>query len=90
MLNERERRTLARIERQLVDSDPELARLFRRGGRSTDSGTQSRLLLIAGLAMLVLGGASGMPEIMLAGIMVAVVALVLAHATLGMRRFGIA
>jgi hypothetical protein len=54
VLNDRERRALARIERYLVESDPDFARIFTDGGRSRGAVSPTALLAV-GLAMLVLG-----------------------------------
>lgn len=78
MLNDRERRVLARIERHLRDSDPDLARLFD-GAAHPATGTSPRFLLIAGLAMLVLGCAVVAVPVAIAGMVLSIAALVLAH-----------
>jgi hypothetical protein len=78
VLNERERRVLARIERQLIESDPDLARLFAGAGRSS-SGTAPTFLLVAGLALLVFGSIVAAVPVAVAGMGLAVFALFIAH-----------
>jgi hypothetical protein len=53
VLNDRERRALARIERHFVESDPDFARIFTEGGRR--GAVSPTAVLAVGLAMLVLG-----------------------------------
>ena len=79
MLSDRERRALARIERHLVESDPDLVRLFHRAARGPD-GTTPRFLLVTGLALLVLGSIVAAVPVALAGMMLAVFALFTAYA----------
>ena len=55
MLSERERRTLASIERQLSESDPELARLFARGVPRRSRFSMPTFLLVTGVLLMVLG-----------------------------------
>lgn len=81
MLSDRERRILARIERHLVESDPDLARMF--AGelrlRSSGSGTPT-LMLVAGLMMLVFGSLLAIIPVAVTGMALAVFALFVAHA----------
>lgn len=78
MLSERERRVLARIERQLIESDPDLARLF--AGADADSGGAApTFLLVAGLALLVLGSLVAAVPVAVTGLALAVFALFTAH-----------
>jgi hypothetical protein len=98
VLNDRERGVLAHIERDLVSSDPHLARLFQRlayvrahpapravaGVRSAstrsmrDAGPTPCILLITGLALLVLGGISAALPIVGTGVVMIMIAFVLA------------
>lgn len=78
MLSDRERRILARIERHLVESDPDLARLLTGELRVQRSGVPI-VLLVAGLAMLVLGSLLAVIPVTLAGMAAAVFALFVAH-----------
>lgn len=81
MLSDRERRILARIERQLVESDPDLARMFSGEFRLTRSGSGvPTLMLIAGLMMLVTGSLLAIIPVALAGMAISVFALFMAHA----------
>ncbi|MFC4946921.1 DUF3040 domain-containing protein [Pseudonocardia sp. GCM10023141] len=82
MLSERERRILARIERHLVESDPDLARLFAghlRAYRSTSISGAHTLMLVAGLVMLVAGSLLAVIPIAITGMVVSVFALFVAH-----------
>lgn len=84
MLNDRERRVLARIERELTASDPDLVRLFRSARPSRVSGPT--LLLALGLAVMVLGSALVSVPIAVLGMIVAGCALVAAYrAPIGFR-----
>ncbi|AEA28738.1 DUF3040 domain-containing protein [Pseudonocardia benzenivorans] len=96
MLNERERGVLADIERNLVGSDPHLARLFQklayvrpraRGGAAQtgirrrsmrDAGVAPCLMLVSGLLLIVLGGISAAVPVVGTGIVMALLAFVLA------------
>lgn len=78
MLSEREHRVLARIERHLIETDPDLVRLFAGAGRRT-SGTGPTFLLIAGLALLVLGSIVAAIPVAVAGMTLAVFALFTAY-----------
>ncbi len=92
MLSDRERGMLARIEQNLIATDPRLVRLFHthtlgpRRSRPPAPGTMQAagpgpcLLLAAGLALLVVGGASATVPLAGAGIVLALLALVLATA----------
>lgn len=79
MLSDRERRILARIERHLVESDPELARLFAGAHRPADGPTPT-FLLVAGITLLVLGSIAAAVPVAVAGMALALVALFTAHA----------
>jgi Protein of unknown function (DUF3040) len=79
MLSDRERRTLASIERQLVESDPELARLFAHGvPRRTDS-PMPTFLLVTGLLLMVLGSMLVTASVAVTGIAFALTALGMAY-----------
>lgn len=78
MLNERERRMLARIERQLAETDPDFVRLFAAAGRGSDS-TVPTFLLVTGLALLVLGSLVVAVPVALTGITLSLFALFIAH-----------
>jgi hypothetical protein len=81
VLSDRERRTLARIERQLIESDPDLARLFTRAHRrGSSTSTMPTFLLVAGLALLVLGSIVAAVPVAVAGMTIAIFALFTAHA----------
>lgn len=86
MLNERERRSLDRIEQQLVTSDPDFARLFNAASRR-QSGTTPRTLLIVGLALLVLGSATTAVPVAVFGMLIATVAIVTAYQRNGFAGF---
>lgn len=86
MINERERRVLARIEQHLVTSDPEFARLFHTAARR-QSGTTPRTLLAMGLALLVLGAAVAAVPVAVFGMIVSVVALFAAYQRTGFAGF---
>ncbi len=86
MLNERERRTLDRIEQQLVTSDPDFARLFRTAARR-QSGTTPRTLLIVGMALLVLGAATTAVPVAVFGMLIAAVAIVASYRRTGFAGF---
>lgn len=89
MLNERERRSLDRIEQQLITSDPDFARLFHTASRR-QSGTTPRTLLAVGLALLVLGSATAAVPIAVFGMLIATVAIVAAFQRNGMAGFSAA
>lgn len=86
MLNERERRSLAHIEQQLVASDPDFARLFHTAARR-QSGTTPRALLAVGLALLVLGAATTAVPVVVFGMMIAMVAIFAAFRRTGLAGF---
>lgn len=89
MLNERERRSLARIEQQLVMSDPDFARLFQTATRR-QSGTTPRTLLVVGLALLVLGAATTAVPVAVFGMLIATVAIAAAFQRNGLAGFSAA
>lgn len=91
MLSDRERRTLARIERHLTESDPDLVRLFARAAaRDSDSPTPI-FLLVTGLALLVFGSLIAAVPVAVVGMIVSVVALFTARGRTSMiRRTGFA
>ena len=79
MLSDRERRTLAAIERQLTESDPDLARLFA-GGLPRRSGlSMPTFLLVTGVLLMVLGSMLVTASVAVTGIAFAVAALGLAY-----------
>lgn len=78
MLSERERRTLAGIERRLVDSDPELAQLFSAAAPGSDGPTPAFLLVVLGLALLVLGSIVVAIPVAVVGMALAISALLVA------------
>ena len=81
MLNARDRRVLAQIERCLADTDPELARLFRTAPRiDHGSRTTSRYVLITGLILLSIGAIASALPLMLFGIVLAILSPILAAA----------
>lgn len=81
MLSDRERRTLARIERHLVESDPDLARLFATAATRRPGGSTPRFLLFAGLALIVLGSIVATVPVVITGMMLALIALFTAYAS---------
>lgn len=86
MLNERERRSLAHIEQQLMASDPDFARLFQTAARR-QSGTTPRTLLVVGLALLVLGAATTAVPVAVFGMLIATVAIFTAYRRTGSAGF---
>lgn len=78
MLNDRERRTLARIERHLIESDPDLARLFT-AGPGRQAATTPTFLLVAGLALMVLGSIAAVVPVAVMGMLVSMVSLFAAY-----------
>lgn len=78
MLNDRERRVLARIERQLRDTDPHLAQLFD-GSAPSDPGVTPRFLLVTGLALLLLGTVLVAVPVAVAGMVLSGFSLLVAH-----------
>jgi Protein of unknown function (DUF3040) len=79
MLSERERQTLASMERQLMASDPDLARQFARGRPRKSSFSMPTFLLVTGLLLMVLGSLIVTASVAITGIAFALVALCLAH-----------
>jgi hypothetical protein len=79
MLSERERRTLASIERHLVESDPELARLFARAVPRRPGFSMPTFLLVTGLVLMVLGSMIVTASVAITGIAFALVALAMAY-----------
>ncbi|MDT7613237.1 MAG: hypothetical protein QOF00_684 [Pseudonocardiales bacterium] len=79
MLSDRERRILARIERHLMESDPDLARLFAAKAARSGSSPVPTFMLVAGLALLVLGSVIAAVPIALAGMAMSLFALFAAH-----------
>ena len=75
MLSDRERRTLASIERQLVESDPELARLFAQGVPRRTGFPVPTFLLVTGLVLMVLGSMLVTASVAVTGIAFATLAL---------------
>lgn len=86
VLSDRERRTLARMERHLSDSDPDLVRLFARAAaRDPDSSTPI-FLLVTGLALLVFGSLIAAVPVAVAGMVLSVFALFTARGRTSMIR----
>lgn len=85
MLSERERQTLASMERQLMASDPDLARQFSRGRPRRSGFSMATFLLITGLFLMVLGSMIVTASVAITGIAFAVIALCLAHYRSGTR-----
>ncbi|MCX6464638.1 MAG: DUF3040 domain-containing protein [Pseudonocardiales bacterium] len=80
MLNDRERRTLERIEQHLRTSDPEFVRQFHTAAASYRAASaRPRILLVVGLLLMVLGTALVAPPLAVLGMGVSLGALVLAH-----------
>ena len=91
MLNDRERRILERIERQLVESDPEFARLFATFHHHPGESRMPAFLLVAGLALMVLGSVMVAVPVALFGITLSLYALFTAYTrTAAARRIGFA
>ncbi len=80
MLSERERRVLASIEAQFIETDPDLVRLFRDGSRRPAGPGLARTLLAIGLTLMVVGTLVA-AHVALLGIAVSLVALWVAHLT---------
>ena len=78
MLSDRERRTLARIERHLLESDPDFARKFARATPTAQSPIPM-FLLVAGLTLMVLGSVVAAVPVALAGITLSLLGLVAAR-----------
>lgn len=79
MLSERERRTLAAIERHLAESDPDLARLFANGIPRRSGFSIPTFLLVTGVVLMVLGSMLVTASVAVTGIAFAVTALGLAY-----------
>ena len=79
MLSERERRVLARIERQLADTDPALAQILSSGMLPRPRWANPTALLIIGLVLLVFGSVIAAVPVAVLGIGMAVMALFTAH-----------
>ena len=91
MLNDRERRILEKIERQLVESDPEFARLFATVHHQRGESRTPAFLLVVGLALMVLGSMMVAVPLALAGITLSIFALFSAYTrTSSVRRTGFA
>ncbi|NMI01526.1 DUF3040 domain-containing protein [Pseudonocardia acidicola] len=97
MLSDRERGVLVRIEQDLSMNDPDLVRLFqtlshartpRRPVTMRAAGVVPCALLIIGLVLLLLGGASTMIPIVGIGIVLTLLALALAYSSGAERRPG--
>lgn len=80
MLSDRERQTLVAIERQLVESDPELARIFAGGAPRRGRRGLPRVLLICGVLLMVIGSMIVTVSVAITGIALSILALCLAHA----------
>ncbi len=79
MLSERERRTLARIEQELRESDPDFVSQFHAAPARPSGPSGPSLLLAVGLLLMVLGSAIVAVPLALLGMTVALTALVLAY-----------
>lgn len=79
MLSERERRTLATIERHLIESDPQLARLFSRGLPRRSTLSMPTFLLVTGVVLMVLGSMLVTASVAVTGIAFSLVALGMAY-----------
>ncbi len=79
MLSERERRTLARIERHLSESDPTLARVLATGSPPRSAWANPTMLLAVGLVLLVFGGIIAAVPVAVLGVALAVLAMFTAH-----------
>jgi hypothetical protein len=86
VLNDRERRTLERIERHLVETDPDFARLFAALTHRRSASPVPTLLLVVGLALMVLGSMMVAVPVALAGITISLFALFTAYAQPGRTR----
>ncbi|MBN9098936.1 MULTISPECIES: DUF3040 domain-containing protein [unclassified Pseudonocardia] len=86
MLSDRERRTLARIERELVASDPDLVRLFAGAASRRPERDTPIFLLVTGLALLVFGSLIAVVPVAVVGMIVSVVALFTARGRTSMIR----
>ena len=79
MLSERERRTLARIERHLADTDPALALVLSTGTLPRPRWANPTALLVMGLVLLVFGSVIAAVPVAVLGIALAVLAMFTAH-----------
>ena len=86
MLSERERLTLAAIERHLVESDPELAGLFAHSVPHRRSSPLPTFLLVTGVILMILGSMLVTASVAVTGIAFAVTALGLAYFRSGQGR----
>jgi hypothetical protein len=80
MLSDRERRTLAIIERHLVESDPELAMLFAGCAPRSPGGAIPTVLLVTGLLLMITGSMLVAAPMAITGMAMSIVALCLAYA----------
>lgn len=90
MLNDRERRILDRIELQLVESDPEFARLFAALHHPRGESRTPTFLLVVGLMLMVLGSMMVAVPVALGGIALSLYALLAAYTRSSSRRTGFA
>ena len=90
MLNDRERRMLERIERHLIESDPDFVRLFAADARRAREGRMPTILLVAGLALMVLGSLLVAVPVALLGITLSLFALFTAYTRTSPSRPGFA
>ncbi len=91
MLSDRERRTLARIERELTASDPHLVQLFSGAAVRDGDSPLPTFLLVAGLALLVFGSLIAAVPVAVFGMVLSLFALFTARGRTSMiRRPGIA
>ena len=79
MLSERERLTLARIERHIAATDPALARILSTGTLPRPRWASPTLLLVTGLLMLVFGSVIAAVPVVVLGIAMAALAMFTAH-----------
>ncbi|SHK81364.1 Protein of unknown function [Pseudonocardia thermophila] len=75
-MSERERRTLARIERHIAETDPRLARMLAR--HRVPGRPRPVLLLAIGLAAILVGSLTVLVPLVLGGALVSLAALVVA------------
>jgi hypothetical protein len=79
VLSERERRTLARIERHIADTDPALAQVLSTGRLPRSWWANPTALLVTGLVLLVFGSVIAAVPVAVLGIGMAVLAMFTAH-----------
>jgi Protein of unknown function (DUF3040) len=79
VLNDRERRILERIERHLIESDPDFARLFTTTLHRGPEGRVPTILLVVGLLLMVMGSMMVAVPLALIGVAVALYALFTAY-----------